>query len=53
LRITRSVVVNPQYCRFRRANKNRVVVTLPNGIEQHVEPLYKDRVNAYLQRVER
>jgi two-component system, LytTR family, response regulator len=52
LRITRSVVVNPHYCRFRRANKNRVVVTLPNGIEQHVEPLYKDRVDAYLKRVE-
>jgi hypothetical protein len=28
-----------------------VVVTLPNGMEQHVEPLYKDRVNTYLKRV--
>lgn len=53
LRITRSVVVNPQYCRFGKAKGNRVVVTLPNGAEHFVEPLYKDRVNTYLKRVMR
>jgi two-component system, LytTR family, response regulator len=53
LRINRSVVVNPQYCRFGKEKGNRVVVTLPNGMEHYVEPLYKDRVNAYLKRVER
>ncbi len=52
LRISRSVLVNPQRCRFGAGKGNRIVVTLPTSTEHTVEPLYNERVSAYLKKLQ-
>ncbi len=52
LRINRSVVVNPRYCPFQKGKGKRIMVILPNGREYSVEPLYKDRIETYLKKVQ-
>ena len=49
LRISRSLVVNPQYCRIQRDGREDVQVVLPDGTTYYVEGVYKEKVIAFMQ----
>lgn len=49
LRISRSLVVNPQLCRVLREGRNDVTVILPDGTAYYVEGTYKEKAIAFLQ----
>ena len=53
LRITRSLLVNPRYCKIRRIGNNEALCIMPNGSEQLVEKQYQADVLSWMRPPER
>ncbi len=49
LRISRSLVVNPQHCKIVRDGRTDVTVILPDGTSHYVEGAYKEKILAFIQ----
>lgn len=50
LRISRSLLINPEHCRLLQEGKDDITAILPNGTAHPVEGMHKEPILAYLRR---